>query len=205
VFDGRVQFNSRVRDFLDGEREAELELLVGVELVDAAQKSLYLPDGPAITGHLRESIEWLDRAIIEGEVYNSGVIFRGSSVRGSDPITKTFQSFYLLRDGELKFSEEWPHLGDLSGYVLTNDNNIDIEVPIGSSLGIGMDGVQGEIRRNELGENRLTVSGNLTGPTSSGLEYLRQASVGDSLKATFAKWQVAGDFLARHCRVAHKD
>jgi uncharacterized protein YhdP len=59
------------------------------------------------------------------------------------------------------------------------------------------DGVQGEIRRNELGENRLTVSGNLTGPTSSGLEYLRQASVRDSLKATFAKWQVAGDFLAR--------
>jgi uncharacterized protein YhdP len=85
VFDGRVQFNSRVRDFLDGEREAELELLVGVELVDAAQKSLYLPDGPAITGHLRESIEWLDRAIIEGEVYNSGVIFRGSSLNFNSP------------------------------------------------------------------------------------------------------------------------
>lgn len=195
--DGRVQFNSRIRDFPDGEREAELELLVGIERVDAAQKSLYLPDGSNITGNLRESMKWLDRAIIGGEVYNSGVIFRGSSVRGSDPITKTFQSFYLLRDGELKFSEEWPHLGGLSGYVLTNDNNIDIEVPIGSSLGIGMDGVQGEIRRNELGENRLTVSGSLTGPTSSGLEYLRQASVGDSLKATFAKWQVAGDFLAR--------
>ena len=31
VVDGRVQFNSRVRDFLDGEREAELELLVGLE------------------------------------------------------------------------------------------------------------------------------------------------------------------------------
>ena len=196
VVDGRIQFTSTVHEFPDGERDAELELLVGVERVDAAQKSLYLPDGPNITGNLRRSMEWLDEAVIDGEVYNSGVIFRGSTIRGSNPITKTFQSFYLLRNGELNFSNDWPHLDALSGYIVTDDSKIDIEVTSGSSLGIEIDRVQGEIRRNELDENWLEVSGRVIGQTLNGLEYMQQAPVGDSLKTTFAKWQVAGDFSA---------
>ncbi|MDP6652442.1 MAG: DUF3971 domain-containing protein, partial [Gammaproteobacteria bacterium] len=194
--DGRVQFTSTINRYPDGERDARMELLVGAQRVDAQQKSLYLPDGPNISDNLRASMEWLDDAIQDGDVYDSGVIFRGSTVRGSDPATKTFQSFYQVENGVVIFSEEWPQVEELSAYVVTDDNNIDIEVFSGSSLGMDMESVSGEIRRNESGASWLTLSGTAAGLTPRGLNYLQQAPLGERLKETFANWQAEGELVA---------
>ncbi|HAJ75433.1 MAG TPA: hypothetical protein DCM64_03160, partial [Gammaproteobacteria bacterium] len=194
--DGHAQFTSTINRYPDGEREARMELLVGAQRVDAEQKSLYLPDGPNISGSLRASMEWLDDAIQDGDVYDSGVIYRGSTVRGSDPVTKTFQSFYRVENGVVNFSEEWPQLQELSAYVVTDDNKINIEVFNGSSLGIEMESVSGEIRRDETGANWLTLGGTAAGLTSRGLNYLQQAPLGEPLKDTFANWQAEGELVA---------
>ncbi len=194
--DARTQFTSTVHSYPDGERDARLELLVGAQRVDAEQKSLYLPDGPNIADSLRASMEWLDDAIQDGDVYDSGVIFRGSTIRGSDPVTKTFQSFYRVENGAVNFSEEWPQLEELSAYVVTDDNNIDIEAFGGSSLGLEIESVSGEIRRDESDANWLTLSGNVAGLTSQALDYLQQAPLGQGLKDTFASWQAEGEFVA---------
>ncbi|MDA1370208.1 MAG: DUF3971 domain-containing protein [Proteobacteria bacterium] len=194
--DGRAQFTSTMHSLPNGEREGSMELLVGAHRVDAEQVSLYLPDGSNIAESLRASMQWLDSAIIDGDVYDSGVIFRGSTVAGSDPATKTFQSFYLMNDGRLNFSNEWPDLEALSALVVTDDNKIDVEVISGRSLGVDLSSVQGEIRRNELGENWLVVQGSAAGQTSQGLNYLQQAPVGERLKNTFANWEAEGGFVA---------
>lgn len=194
--DGRAQFTSTLHVSPDGERETSLELLIGALRVDAELKSLYLPDGPNITQGLRGSMAWLDTAILDGEVFDSGVIFRGSTVPGSAPEAKTFQSFYQLEGGELSFSDDWPALHELSGIVFTDDNKIDIEVLSGNSLGIDMGSVGGAIRINEQGENWLQVAGQAAGPTANGLDYVQQAPVGEALKNTFANWEAVGEFAA---------
>jgi uncharacterized protein (TIGR02099 family) len=194
--DGHVQFRSMVKRPNSGERDAELDLFVGVSRFDASQKSLYLPDGPQVQPNLRNSMEFLERAIIDGNISSAGVVFRGKTLPGSGPATKTFQSFYVLEDGELEFSDEWPRLQQLAAAVTTSDNDIDIEVLSGGSLELEMGAAVGLIRRNEANETWLTINGEASGATNAGLDYLQAAPLNESLKNTFADWRAQGDFSA---------
>jgi uncharacterized protein YhdP len=194
--DGHVQFRSMVQRLNSGERDAELDLFVGVSRFDASQKSLYLPDGPQVQPNLRNSMEFLERAIIDGSISSAGVVFRGKTLPGSGPATKTFQSFYVLEDGELEFSDEWPRLQQLAAAVTTSDNDIDIEVVSGGSLELEMGAAVGLIRRNEANETWLTINGEASGATDAGLDYLQAAPLNEGLKNTFADWRAQGDFSA---------
>lgn len=194
--DGRVQFTSNLRRFLDGGRDAHLELLVGAARMDATQKTLYLPDGANVQPDLRSTMEFLERAIIDGDLENSAVLFRGATVNGSGPAEKTFQSFFQLESGEFAFSDEWPALSDLSAVVKTSDNDIAITVSQGGSLDLRLGEASGIVSRDENQLNWLRVSGDAQGTTAAGLEYLQAAPVGENLRSAFSDWQTAGDFNA---------
>ncbi len=194
--DGRVKFSSLVHRHPDGNRDATLDLVVGAQRVDAEYKSLFLPDGPNVQTNLRNSMEFLERAILDGDIRDSGVLFRGNTIEGAAPVTKTFQSFFILDNGEINYSDDWPDLGDVAGLVITDDNNIDIEISEGASSGIELQQASGRIRRNDADENWLTIDGLATASTALGLDFLQEIPVDDGLKETFANWAVAGDFDA---------
>jgi uncharacterized protein YhdP len=194
--DGRAVFTSTIHRPLDGEVSSDFELLVGVRRVDAAQKALYLPDGPRVAGGLRNTMEWLDRAIIGGDVYDSGVVYRGSTLPGAEAVTKTFQSFFLLANGELEFSEEWPELEGLNALVLTDDSNVDVEVSSGQSMGMDMSQVTAVVRRNTEQENWLSIEGRAHGRTGQGLNYLQVAPVNQRFRDSLANWEAQGEFSA---------
>jgi len=194
--DGRAQFQSRIQQFADGGRDAELDLIVGASRVDAASKSLYLPDGPRIDSNLRNSMEYLERAIVDGTVHDSAVIFRGKTLPGSDAATKTFQSAFQLREGVLEFSPDWPRLQQLAAAVLTSDNDVDIAVSNGGSLELNMGAAVGLIRRDQQEQTWLTITGDAGGSTQAGLDYLQAAPLAGNLKAAFADWRAGGDFSA---------
>ncbi len=194
VVDGRVQFTSILNRPENGEPKAELELLVGALRFDAAAKSAYLPDAPDINAGLANTMQWLDSAILDGVVANSGALYRGSTLPNAPTVNKTFQSFYLMNEGELNFSDAWPNLNDVTAYVITDDNNVDIEVHSANSLDVNALSVIGSIRENEQGENWLSIQGRAAGATSDGLNYLQNAAVGENLKNAFANWQTLGDF-----------
>lgn len=194
--DGRVQFQSRVLESADGERDAELDLIIAASRVDAELKSLYLPDGPRIEPDLRGSMEYLEQAILDGTVYDSAVIFRGKTLAGAGPNAKTFQSSFQLRDGVLEFSPDWPRLGELAAAVFTSDNDVDIAVSGGGSMDLSMGAALGLIRRDTQDQTWLTINGDATGPTQAGLQYLQAAPLSASLKEAFASWEADGDFSA---------
>ena len=194
--DGNAQFTSITQRFTDGSRDASLDLVVGAERVDAAQKTLYLPDGPNINQSLRNTMQFLEQAIVDGDIYNSGILYRGSTVGGSPSETKTFQSYWQLENGQVNFSDEFPNLEELTATVVTDDNNIDVQVDSGSSLGMKMETATGIVRRNEAGRNLLTVTGAASGLTAQGLDYIQAAPLGDGLQETFSTWQAEGEFTA---------
>lgn len=194
--DARVQFSSIINDPASSEPKAELELLVGVLRFDAEQKSLYLPDAPTINPGLKNTMEWLNQAVLDGTVSNSAALYRGSTLPGALPESKTFQSYYLMTDGELNFSDEWPNLSDVSAYVATDDSNIDVEVSSSTSMNIRAESVIADIRQNAQSQTLLSVRGQASGSTANGLNYLQSAPVGENLKSAFANWQAEGDFSA---------
>ena len=194
IVDGRVQFASSIDRYPDGRHEANLDLLVGALRVDAKTKSPYLPNAPQVAEPLKNTMQWLNAAVLGGELHNSGVIYRGSTVAGSPPETKTFQSFYVLEGGELLFSPDWPAMQDVSGVVLTNDEKIDIEVSHALSMGVEARDVTATVRRNELNESWLDITGLANGPTASGLSYLQAAPVGEGLHNAMRSWEAEGDF-----------
>lgn len=194
--DGNAQFTSITQRFPDGSRDASLDLVVGADRVDGAQKTLYLPDGPNIPQSLRNTMEFLEQAIVDGDIYNSGILYRGSTVGGSPSETKTFQSYWQLENGQVNFSDEFPGLQALTASVVTDDGNIDIQVDSGSSLGMQMEMATGIVRRDETGRNMLTVTGSASGLTAQGLDYIQAAPLGGGLQETFSSWQAEGEFTA---------
>ncbi|MFT4748982.1 MAG: hypothetical protein ACI9E4_000654 [Pseudohongiellaceae bacterium] len=194
--DARAQFASYLRRYPDGlrESESELDLYVGASRLDGQQKNLYLPDGPSITDNLRNTMQWLDEAELSGDVTNAGIIYRGSTLPGASAELKTFQSYFEMERGQLRFSEAWPEINDLSALVLTADNDVDLEIRAGRSLNLSLDGASGKVRRNLDDENWINIAGNASGLTSDGLTYLQNAGVGEDLKEEFSSWQAAGDF-----------
>ena len=194
---GRVQFTSIIDRPNEGEPRAEFELLVGALSFDASGRAAYLPDGPKVNQGLADTMQWLNGAILDGMLVNSGAIYRGSTLPDAAAPTKTFQGFYVLGDGELNFSDEWPNLSDVNAFAISDDNNIDIEVQRATSLDVVATSVNGLIRENAEGENWLSIQGKADGATADGLNYLQNAAVGESLKAAFANWQTEGDFSAQ--------
>jgi uncharacterized protein YhdP len=194
--DGRVQFTSIIDRPNDGEPRAELELLVGALKLDAAGRADFLPDAPQVNEGLANTMQWLNSAILGGVLMDSGAVYRGSMLPNAPASTKTFQGFYLLDEGEVNFSDEWPNLSEVTAYAISDDKNIDIEVQRATSLDVVASSVNGSIRVNGQGENWLSIQGVAEGATTDGLNYLQNAVVGESLKAAFANWQAQGDFNA---------
>lgn len=188
----RLQLTSALDQQPDGERENELELLIGVLNMNAAEKTPFLPDGPGVRGGLRDGMEFLERAIVDGRFSNSAAIFRGQSVQGSDRLAKTFQSFYQWRDGSLRFDPEWPLLESDRTLVLTDDENIDIFMENGSSLGLQSAVIEGRIRGSEPETSLLTVTGAGRSSSADGLAYLQAVPAAEGLRRAMADWRAQG-------------
>ncbi len=194
--DGRVQFTSIINRPENAAPNVELELVVGVLHFDAAAaaRSGYIPDGPRVNAGLANTMRWLDGAILDAAVANSGVLYRGSTLPTAPAASKTFQSFYLINEGELNFSDEWPDLSNVTAHIITDDKNIDIEIQEADSLDLRAGSVTALIRENDKGENWLSIQGQASGATSAALNYLQNAAVGDNLKSALANWQTIGEF-----------
>ena len=188
----RLQLTSALDQQADGARENELELLIGVLNMDAAEKTSFLPDGPGVRDNLREGMEFLERAIIDGRFSNSAAIFRGQTVQGSDRITKTFQSFYQWHDGSMRFDPEWPVLDSGRALVLTDDENIDIFMENGSSLGLESTVIEGTIRGSEPETSLLTVAGAGQSSSADGLAYLQAVPAAEGLRRAMGDWRMQG-------------
>ena len=114
----------------------------------------------------------MDKAIRRGDILELCILYRGSSLPNADSNEKTFQSYFVLSNSEISFSEEWPVVDQVSGIVVTNDNNVDLEVDRGNSLGIEIQNVSGEIRKNNLDQNWVRLEGVISAETAEGLNYL---------------------------------
>tara|TARA_Y100001970_G_scaffold83540_1_gene105617 strand:- start:1659 stop:5720 length:4062 start_codon:yes stop_codon:yes gene_type:complete len=194
AIDGQVIFSLKDHREAGAERDAEIELMAGATRADAASKYLYLPDGPNIKQNIRSTMDYLNEAILQGDVTRAGILYRGSTLPDAASYEKTFQSHFVLSNSEFRFSDEWPVVKEISGTVSTDDSKTNIKVDSASSLGIGILNVIGKTGKDEAGENLLQLSGDINAETSIGLNYLRNIPVNDGFTAVVSNWEAEGDF-----------
>ncbi len=196
IVDGRVQFSSRYRRSRDGELDSDLSLLVGAVRVDGSQKSPYLPDAPTVNPGLYRTMEWLDAALIDGNVFNSGVIYRGPFHRGATERQRAFQGFFNFNQAHVNYIDAWPELSDVAGSVVVDNYSADIQVQSGQTMGLAIGPTAATVQ--EESENRLwlTVDGSASGTSQAGLDFLNVAPLEATLGDTMANWRAVGDVNA---------
>jgi uncharacterized protein YhdP len=159
-------------------------------------KSPYLPNGPNIRDGLKGTMEWLDGALLDAAAYNSGVMLNGSLIRGSDPNAKSFQAFFEFNQGQFDYVEEWPEISDANGTVIIDNTDIDIFVEKASSYNLAIADASGMVRRELNGDIWLTVTGDASGTTQNGLDFISVAPIGNTLGETIDGWQSSGNVFA---------
>ena len=191
--DGLAQFSSNIVSY-DGEKVVQdFSIVAGIMRADGSKKTKYLPTGPSIKSGLKGTMEWLDGALDDAAVYSSGVIFQGSLLPGSQPEEKNFQAFFEFSQGQMTYVEEWPELTDVAGTVVIDNADIDIFVESARSANMDIVDFTGQVRREENGDQWLTIIGNVSGTTQSGLDFLTVAPIDNNLSKTIEDWQPQGN------------
>ncbi|MDT8399749.1 MAG: DUF3971 domain-containing protein, partial [Pseudomonadales bacterium] len=187
----RLQFDLANRSDEQGEIVSELAVLLGVLDADAlAVKDDYLPTIASLEG----TVNWLDTAILSGQIKNSGLIFRGTLGKNIPPDYKTIQSFYQLQDTDLKFLPDWPRLEALNGQVRIDDNKADAWIADGNTSGIKLSSAQIGIRPREdaLPGSWLEITGGSRVEAGQGLDFLRNTPLHNTIGDYIDSWQAAG-------------
>lgn len=190
---GRARFATDFRKTSEADPIVTLDLMVGLTEADVSSKGAYLPRGPKVPDSLRNVMDWIDGAILDGNAFNSGLIFRGSMLPGAAPQERTLQLVFNVDDGVMVYGPDWPALERLDGHVIIADNNIDIHVESGESLGIGFDAVSAAIRPNSEGPGSwLTVTGRGRGTAAQAMDFLKQAPATRGFGALVQNWEGRG-------------
>ena len=192
IVTGRVQFASDRTSYPDGRRAGDFTLLVGARDADGSRMGQYLPSTPGQQQSLLNAMGWLDRALLDADVGEAGVIFRGATVPGSRREAKTFQGYFGFTGGQLKYAQQWPELDELEGIALISDDNTDIRVLSGSSAGLELGFTTGQIRRLADGASWLTIEGAAGGETARALGFLIDAPLAINLDDVMGDWDVEG-------------
>ena len=119
---GRVQFELNNKLNAEGSWDSELTLLIGVLDFDASYKSLYLPTLSIVKG----TMDWLETAIITGNVSDSGFLFRGKTTNLQSSYERNVQTYYQVEDASIRFLNDWPILENINAYVKVDNNEVDI-------------------------------------------------------------------------------
>ena len=197
IVDGRTQFSMNSRRDEDGNQSSDLSLLVGALRVDGGKASPYLPSAPNINPGLFRTMEWLDAALLDGAVYQSGVIFQGSTQQGSPDLEKSFQAFFNFNEADVRYIEEWPELSDVSGSVVVNNRSTRIEVESGQTMGLAIGPTSAVVEQEQSDQLWLTIDGSAGGNSQYGLDFLTTAPLEATLGDTMSNWQVFGEMDAK--------
>ncbi len=182
---GRVQFELNNKQNAEGIWDTDLTLLIGILDFDASYKSLYLPTLSAV----EVTMDWLDAAILDGNVHNSGFIFRGKTSNLQTPLQRNIQSFYQVEDASVKFLNEWPVLENIYASVKVDNVEVDILSDRAEIADIALGSTMAEVRPIGGGTGSwLTVNSEAITPGNTGLNFLRESPIRGTVGSYLDGW-----------------
>ena len=186
---GHIQFDLwNHRDSNDQPR-SELILLIGILQMDASYKSLYLPT----LENVRTTMDWLDDALLAGDISNSGFVSRTSTIPGAPANSGTVLSFFNVADASLKFLPDWPALTDIDAFIAQDNTSVDVIADTAEIEGIRLGRTLGTVRPLPEGGSWLALQGSATTTTQLGMAFLRNTPVRNDIGDFIDNWRGEGN------------
>ncbi len=187
---GRVQFELNNKQNAEGSWDTDLTLLIGILDFDASYKSLYLPTLSAIKG----TMDWLDTAILEGNVNNSSFLFRGKTTNLQSSLERNIQTYYQVADASIRFLNDWPILENINARVKVDNVEVDISSDTAEIAEIVLGSTRAEVRPIGGGTGSwLTVDTEAVTAGNTGLDFLRQSPIRATVGSYLDSWLLEGE------------
>ena len=140
-----------------------------------------------------EVVDWLDTAIIGGQVPSGGVIIRGRLDKFPfDSGDGKFEARFSLKNAELNYIQGWPHITGIDAEIVFLGRSLSISASAGRIL--ESDVVHADVAIADMAaeEPVLTVNGTMQGFVKDALQYLRVTGVADSYGDSFKQLYAQG-------------
>ncbi|MFL2528257.1 MAG: YhdP family protein [Candidatus Azotimanducaceae bacterium] len=163
-------------------------LLMSVHESKLLESNRYLPN--TLSPRL---LSWLDAAVIAGEVEESGLLFHGALSKNSPKINKIFESYFRLRDVDLRYHPEWPELSDLNALfyinnagVFSNNGNAKIHDSNLENAKVNIRIPYGKEAKN------FVLSADIKGSLFDGVRVLNETPIADKIMNVSKHWSGTG-------------
>lgn len=187
LLQGRVQFSLFNDRLEDGQLLSDFTLLVGMDYMDVAAHSAYLPT----MANLAPTMQWLDTALQGGRIVNSGFLLRTPAAAGTAPTSATQSSWFRVQEGRLQFLPDWPLVEITTAGIVGRDLNTDI-LSTGAQIGgLSVQHVSGKIRPAATG-SLLTLGAKSLSSTQAGIKFLTSTPLRTYVGSTLNNWDASG-------------
>ncbi|HTQ98708.1 MAG TPA: YhdP family protein [Candidatus Acidoferrum sp.] len=186
---GKVRFDVFNTRGSDGHFNTEFSLQVGMQHMQVAQAPNYLPTLDSVA----DIMKWLRESLQGGELGESGFVLHtmhGNTVVPPEGSQFT-GSWYRATGAVLKFRPDWPALNDAAAAVVQRDNLVDVATRGGNIGGIDVHEAEARIRPFS-GTQVLGVQASADTRTGSGLDFLRNTPVHDTIGTFLDDWNGEG-------------
>ncbi len=165
----------------------EMDLLVGLENTDAAQRQKYIPH--ILDPQLRD---WLASSIGDGRIEQGGFLWRGS-LTGGVPAQHTVQLFFNIMDATLDYDPRWPSLTAVNATVLIDNSNVSVWAKSGRLMGSSVEDLSVEVWAAQPSALWLALDGSLAGPAADALAVVNDSPLSGYTGGVFANADARGE------------
>ncbi len=169
----------------EGTRSSNMDMFISLVDSDFKYRQIFIPQ--VINPDLKS---WLETSIHQGEITESGFIYRGSLARGGEVNT---QLWLGIESGELSFHPQWPNISNIEGRVELNNKQATVNVDSAQLWNTHLHDVVATIERiNE--QDLINIDGRVQGPGGDGIRLLTETPIKENLGSALDAWQLSSAF-----------
>lgn len=161
------------------------ELYLDVRLTDShtRYRDKYLP--LVLPGSVQT---WLKQSIKDGEISDSGFIYRGALV-DAPAVASSYQYYANIGNGQLQFDRRWPRLTHAKALIKVDNGHVDVKIHSGKILDLNLRGMEVLVSTTKDHTSFITLRGAFGGPANDVLRLLRETSLHDTFGNAFDSWR----------------
>jgi uncharacterized protein (TIGR02099 family) len=136
-------------------------------------------------------LEWLDNSLSEGRVPQAGFVFYGPLI----PLENEKPAIQLFVDADntrLQYWTGWPAVDGISGRMLLDNGELDVDVPTARMYGLTLTGNEVTLRAGHDGPE-LAVTSKIDGPANDALKFIQQSPVHKQIGGFLRDWSLTGN------------